>query len=129
MPLNQISLTARAAGAHCAGTLSGAAAAGGLFKRCTVAGQKAVGANAALAELLQAGKWEDFLRAAVRARKNFIVSGATSSGKTTLAKALNTRLADSAEEVALEPPWHSRRLQTGRMDRHYHPREQDSEAD
>ncbi len=76
--------------------------ASGLFGRCAVAGQKASGADAALAELLKAGEWEAFLRAAVRARKNIIVSGATGSGKTTLTKALLLEIPADERLITLE---------------------------
>lgn len=77
-------------------------AAGGLFGRCALAGQKGNGPDAILAELLKAGKWEDFLRTAVRARKNIIVSGATGSGKTTLTKALLLEIPEDERLITLE---------------------------
>ena len=42
----------------------------------------------ALAELIANGRREDFLRLAVRARKNIVISGGTATGKTTFANAL-----------------------------------------
>lgn len=77
-------------------------AAGGLFGRCAVAGQTASSTDAALAEQLKAGQWEAFLRAAVRARKNIIVSGATASGKTTLTKALLLEIPTDERLITLE---------------------------
>jgi len=76
--------------------------ASGLFGCCAVAGPKASGADAALAELLKAGEWEAFLRAAVRAHKNIIVSGATGSGKTTLTKALLLEIPADERLITLE---------------------------
>ncbi|ACG78766.1 virB11 type IV secretion protein [Phenylobacterium zucineum HLK1] len=45
-------------------------------------------ADAAMRALQAAGDWPGFFGRAVRARRNIVVSGATGSGKTTLAKAL-----------------------------------------
>jgi type IV secretion system protein VirB11 len=67
-----------------------------------VTGPKASSADAVLAEQLKAGKWEDFLRAAVRTRKNIIVSGATGSGKTTLTKALLLEIPADERLITLE---------------------------
>lgn len=77
-------------------------AAGGLFGRCAVPGERVNSADATLAKLLKAGRWEDFLRAAVRARKNIIVSGATGSGKTTVTKALLLEIPSDERLITLE---------------------------
>lgn len=45
-------------------------------------------ADETLIDLHRRGNWSEFLRQAVRARKNIVISGATGSGKTTLSKAL-----------------------------------------
>ncbi len=45
-------------------------------------------ADEKLIALHRSGDWLEFLRQAVRARKNIVISGATGSGKTTLSKAL-----------------------------------------
>lgn len=75
---------------------------GGIFGRCTVAGRGTDAGDRALAALLAQGQWEAFLRAAVRARKNIIVSGATGSGKTTLTKALVREIPVGERLVTLE---------------------------
>jgi type IV secretion system protein VirB11 len=51
-----------------------------------------------LKELLEARKLKDFLRAAVRSRRNIVVSGSTNSGKTTF---LNTLLREVPNEERL----------------------------
>jgi type IV secretion system protein VirB11 len=63
-------------------------ASGGLFARrtCSTAGKPS--ADAELAALLEAGDTKAFLRAAVMARKNIVIAGGTSSGKTTLFNAV-----------------------------------------
>jgi type IV secretion system protein VirB11 len=78
-------------------------AAGGLFGSCFAAGVQ--GADAREAELRRlhgAGQWAEFLRAAVRSRKNVVVSGATGSGKTTLTKALVREIAVEERLLVLE---------------------------
>jgi type IV secretion system protein VirB11 len=77
-------------------------AAGGLFANCRMAGERDDKCDAALAELLKAGEWEAFLRAAVRAKKNIIVSGATGSGKTTLTKALLLKIPTEERLITIE---------------------------
>jgi type IV secretion system protein VirB11 len=61
-------------------------ASGGLFRDVARSGD---GRSAdAVREMFVSGAWAEMLSAAVRARKNIIISGATGSGKTTLLKAL-----------------------------------------
>jgi len=55
-----------------------------------------------LSRLHAAGNVVDFLRLAVRARRNILVSGATGSGKTTLTKALIREIPSTERLVAIE---------------------------
>jgi len=75
---------------------------GELFAEVTSAG----GANAAedrrLTALCQSGSYKDFLREAVVARKNIIISGATGSGKTTLSKALIRHIPETERIISIE---------------------------
>jgi type IV secretion system protein VirB11 len=70
----------------------------GLFDAVTRAAAAPRADEAALVALRDAGDWPGFLAAAVRARRNILVSGATGSGKTTLAKAL-VRLIPEHERI------------------------------
>jgi type IV secretion system protein VirB11 len=62
--------------------------AAGLFAAVAPVSADRAAADAELAALREAGQWPEFLAAAVRARRNILISGATGSGKTTLAKGL-----------------------------------------
>ncbi|MBY3395663.1 P-type DNA transfer ATPase VirB11 [Rhizobium laguerreae] len=55
-----------------------------------------------LLDLYRAGSYEAFLREAVYARKNIIISGATGSGKTTLSKALIRHIPSSERIISIE---------------------------
>jgi type IV secretion system protein VirB11 len=63
-------------------------AAAGLFDAVGPAAAGREAADAELAALKAAGDWPGFFAAAVRTRRNILVSGATGSGKTTFAKGL-----------------------------------------
>jgi type IV secretion system protein VirB11 len=63
-------------------------AAAGLFDTVGPATAGREAADAELAALKAAGDWPGFFAAAVRTRRNILVSGATGSGKTTFAKGL-----------------------------------------
>lgn len=58
------------------------------FANTRTAQTKTPGRDGALRDLYRAGQTKAFLREAVIARKNIVISGATGSGKTTLSKAL-----------------------------------------
>lgn len=60
----------------------------GLFAAAAAGCEPARANDAALRARQAAGDWPGFLAAAVAARRNILISGATGSGKTTLAKAL-----------------------------------------
>ncbi|QYA17434.1 P-type DNA transfer ATPase VirB11 [Rhizobium sp. AB2/73] len=55
-----------------------------------------------LSEIYRAGRFKDFLRQAVIARKNIIISGATGSAKTTLSKALIKHISDHERVISIE---------------------------
>ncbi len=62
--------------------------AAGLFRSTQIAGKGVTNSRRDLLELLQAGRHLEFLKAAVEAKLNILISGATGSGKTTLSKGL-----------------------------------------
>ncbi|MCA1868371.1 P-type DNA transfer ATPase VirB11 [Agrobacterium genomosp. 3] len=55
-----------------------------------------------LNEIYQTGRFKDFLRQAVIARKNIIISGATGSAKTTLSKALIKHIPANERVISIE---------------------------
>ena len=77
-------------------------AARGIFRatrRCTQALDET---ERHLHELLAASKFEEFMRLAVRGRKNIVVSGPTGSGKTTWTKALIREIPSDERLVTIE---------------------------
>lgn len=59
-------------------------------------------ASATLLHLYRQGAWEAFLRAAVRARRNIVISAGTNSGKTTLLNALLKEIPSEERIVTIE---------------------------
>lgn len=74
----------------------------GLFRRCVPAAAELDETEQTLLHLHQAREFEEFLRVAVRARKNIIVSGATGSGKTTFTKGLILEIPREERLVTIE---------------------------
>lgn len=78
-------------------------AAGGVFERCVGAGSGVADpSEVELKRRYAAGKWAEFLKLAVRLRKNILVSGAMGSGKTTLTKGLVLEIPDDERLIVLE---------------------------
>ncbi|MFG1298016.1 P-type DNA transfer ATPase VirB11 [Xanthobacter sp. V13C-7B] len=59
-------------------------------------------ADVVLLDLHRLGDWREFLRQAVLARKNIVISGATGSGKTTLSKALIAHIPPHERVISVE---------------------------
>lgn len=74
----------------------------GLFERTAVAGAPDHERDAVLGQLLVQRNFPAFLRAAVRQRRNILVSGPTGSGKTTLTKALILEIPVTERLVTIE---------------------------
>lgn len=76
---------------------------GGVFERCVGTGRAAVDPGEVdLRQCYDQGRWADFLKRAVVARKNIVVSGATGSGKTTVTKGLILEIPKAERLVVLE---------------------------
>jgi type IV secretion system protein VirB11 len=74
----------------------------GIFRATRQAGQRLDDTEAELLRLLSASRFEEFMRLAVRCRKNILVSGPTGSGKTTWTKALIREIPCDERLVTIE---------------------------
>ncbi|MCZ3376191.1 P-type DNA transfer ATPase VirB11 [Rhizobium sp. AG207R] len=75
---------------------------GELFSNVSSSNRHSESSDARLYKILKAGDYATFLRAAVLARKNIIISGATGSGKTTLSKALIRHIPEHERIISIE---------------------------
>ena len=75
---------------------------GELFSNVSPSNRHSESSDARLDKILKAGDYATFLRAAVLARKNIIISGATGSGKTTLSKALIRHIPEHERIISIE---------------------------
>jgi len=80
----------------------GELAARGIFRSARAASQALDETEAELLRLLATGEYEAFMRLAVRARKNILVSGPTGSGKTTWTKALLREIPSQERLITIE---------------------------
>jgi type IV secretion system protein VirB11 len=76
--------------------------AAGLFSEVSPLTDELSVTDTRLLSLYQAGNYMTFLREAVLARKNIIISGATRSGKTTLSKALIQHIPEDERLITIE---------------------------
>jgi type IV secretion system protein VirB11 len=74
----------------------------GIFRATRQAGQRLDDTEEELLRLLSASRFEEFMRLAVRCRKNILVSGPTGSGKTTWTKALIREIPCDERLVTIE---------------------------
>jgi type IV secretion system protein VirB11 len=75
---------------------------GGLFGDVVHAKSAGGRSDLTLLEFYRTGAYKQFLKEAVLARKNIIISGATGSGKTTLSKALIRHIPHSERVISIE---------------------------
>ena len=76
--------------------------AAGLFEQTHAAETGLSGVETELLALHKAGAWRRFLERAVETRRNILISGATGSGKTTLAKSLVRRIPAEERVITIE---------------------------
>lgn len=74
----------------------------GFFEKTRAASEAQSSQDEELSEIYRAGRFKDFLRQAVIARKNIIISGATGSAKTTLSKALIKHIPENERVISIE---------------------------
>jgi type IV secretion system protein VirB11 len=74
----------------------------GIFKATRRSGDTLDATEQELLRLLDTGAYETFMRLAVRARKNIVVSGPTGSGKTTWTKALIREIPQEERLITIE---------------------------
>lgn len=74
----------------------------GFFQTACAANCTSSWQDEVLVETYRAGRFKDFLRQAVIARKNIIISGATGSAKTTLSKALIRHIPENERVISIE---------------------------
>ena len=74
----------------------------GFFEKTRAANSASSSQDDELSEIYRAGRFKDFLRLAVIARKNIIISGATGSAKTTLSKALIKHIPETERIISIE---------------------------
>lgn len=74
----------------------------GLFKRVRPMSTELTAEDTQLKEMLAKGEYEEFMRLAVKSRKNIVVSGATGSGKTTFMKGLVVEIPTTERLITIE---------------------------